>query len=340
MRRDRADVLHEARVISCAIPTSCAPLMHIPALNRLLAVLVPALIIVTALPAAAQTKVRVIRDQATIWRPNFAIAAAVVAKGTELVVTGRQGMWYIVYLPSPPNTRQTGLIAENVVEPVGGTPPASRTVTPADAQGRGGSTTQPRPSTTPPARPPAGPVGLRAFGQVGYGWQTARDTFDALFGSPGGIWFGGGGDYSFRSGLFIDGSVDFSRRTGSRVFVYNDEVFDLGIDETVTMVPVMGTVGYRFTRRGAMPYIGGGIGSLIYKETSEFATGDEDVSRQLLSYHALGGVEWRTSRRMSIAVEVQYSHVPDDLEGGLGEAFDEHDLGGVQVRGKLLFGGR
>jgi hypothetical protein len=41
---------------------------------------------------------------------------------------------------------------------------------------------------------------------------------------------------------------------------------------------------------------------------------------------------------MRTGVEVQYSRIDRGLEGGLADAFDEHDLGGVRVRLKVLFG--
>ena len=139
-----------------------------------------------------QATVRVIRPQSTVWNAGFTTVAAVVPAGTELTVVGRQGMWYRVLLPFREGTRETGFIAVSQVELVSGTLPAPaaapRGAPPAPGQ-------QPsdagRPSTTAPV------TGLRGFGQVGYGWMTAHDSFKAIFGSPGWVWYGGGGQDHF-----------------------------------------------------------------------------------------------------------------------------------------------
>ncbi len=304
--------------------------------RHLRSIVVAVALLLLAGVSSAQTEqatVRVVRPQSTIWNAGFTTVAAVVPAGTELTVVGRQGTWYRVLLPFREGTRETGFIAVSQVELVSGTlpapapqgaPPSARGQQPADA-GR---------------QPTSAPVtGLRGFGQVGYGWMTAHDSFKAIFGSPWWVWYGGGGQYVFGSGLFVEGSADFFKRSGTRVFVVDDEVFDLGIRNTITMLPVAGTVGYRFSGTSATPYVGGGVGLQLYREEFEFAASGEDVDRHFARYHALGGVEFRLTARLASAIEVQYTHVPNDF-AGLADVFDEHNLGGLQVRGKLLFGGR
>ena len=85
------------------------------------------------------------------------------------------------------------------------------------------------------------------------------------------------------------------------------------------------------------PYAGGGAGLYLYREDFDFAESGENVRKNLVSYHALGGVEFRQSPRLGFAAEVQYTHVPNEFNG-LADVFDEHNLGGLQVRGKVLFG--
>jgi opacity protein-like surface antigen len=303
-------------------------------LRSIVVALAVALVLVAGSSAAqtGQATVRVVRPQSTVWNAGFTTIAAVVPAGTELTVVGRQGTWYRVVLPFPEGTRETGFIAISQVELVSGTLPAPATRgAPQAAAGQ------------PPANAGRSAIasiaGFRGFGQVGYGWMTAHDSFKAMFGSPGWVWYGGGGQFVFRSGLFVEGSADFYRRSGTRVFVVDDEVFDLGIRNTITMLPVAGTVGYRFSGNTATPYVGGGAGLHLYREEFEFATSGEDIDRHFASYHALGGVEVRLSPRLASAIEVQYTHVPNDFTG-LADVFDEHNLGGLQVRGKLLFGGR
>jgi opacity protein-like surface antigen len=173
---------------------------------------------------------------------------------------------------------------------------------------------------------------------VGYGWFDAHHSFDASLGHPGGVWFGGGVEYRMSNGLFVQGSIARFRRTGERVFAFGGQVFRLGVPDTFTITPVALTAGFRFRPRGTVPYAGGGIGRYFYGEEFKFADPSENIHRQFTSYHALAGIEWRASSRVGTAVEVQYTHVPNDLTNGLGDLFNEHDLGGVQARVKFLFG--
>ena len=58
-----------------------------------------------------------------------------------------------------------------------------------------------------------------------------------------------------------------------------------------------------------------------------------------LSYHALAGIEFTSVQWLRVAVEVHYASVPDALgTSGAAAAFDEHNLGGVQIRLKILAG--
>src|SRR5262249_46545465 len=71
--------------------------------------------------AAAQTRIRVVKDQSVIWASGFSIALTVVRAGVELDAVARRGNWYEVVLPpggEKPGT--TGLIAVNAVEVISG----------------------------------------------------------------------------------------------------------------------------------------------------------------------------------------------------------------------------
>ena len=82
--------------------------------------------------------------------------------------------------------------------------------------------------------------------------------------------------------------------------------------------------------------MGGGAGWHLLREKSDFAEESDDVSDGFAGYHALGGVEFRRGR-LATAVEAQYTIVPDALNGGVAELFGEDNLGGFQIRLKLLF---
>ena len=57
------------------------------------------------------------------------------------------------------------------------------------------------------------------------------------------------------------------------------------------------------------------------------------------SYHVLVGFQWRAPNGwLGTAFEVQYTHAPDALSGGVANVFDEHNLGGVEARVKIEVG--
>jgi hypothetical protein len=185
--------------------------------------------------------------------------------------------------------------------------------------------------------------GFRGFGDVGGTRFTASQSFDAVLGTHSGFEFGGGVEGVFPSGVFVNLRASRFQKDGTRVFVLNDEVFDLGIPTTVRVTPVQVTGGYRFKvgRRTIVPYLGAGAGWFRYSETSEFADAGEDVSDTFTGYHFLGGAEWRMSRTIGIAGEAEWSVVPDALgqnPSGVSAVFNENDLGGVTFRVKIVVG--
>jgi hypothetical protein len=279
--------------------------------------------------AFAQSRVRVLEDQTTIWRPGFTIVAEVVRAGTVLDVVARTDAWYEVALPR--RGAATGFIAVSTVEALDTdtSDPAERTAPPRPSRqvrASAGQADAPR-------------MAIRGFVQAGYGWLAADQSFKAVFGQSSGGWFGGGAEVRFRNGLFVQASADRFRQHGTRVFVSDGTVYDLGIDETITIVPVLGTLGYRTSvgRDNLFVYAGGGAGRDFYKEYSPIGGEDDQVELWKTSYHALAGLELR-GRLASTAVEVQYTRVPDALNGGVSAVYDEHDLGGLQLRVKLLLG--
>jgi hypothetical protein len=285
--------------------------------------------------AFAQARVRVTADRANIWRPNFLTVVTVVEEDTVLEVVSRRGEWLEVVVPrtSGPD-RQTGLISIRQVTPVTGALPSDQGPPPPEFRPPTGPQRQP----ARPLPPPVVDTGVRGFADAGYDWFTARETFNALFTRSSGAFFGGGGEVRARSGAFLQGAARRFRQTGERAFVLDDEVFRLGITDTVTIVPVSVTVGYRFPARTVHPYVGGGGGAYFFKETSEFALASEDIEERFASYHLLGGIEWRSRSFVAAAFEVQYTLVPKSLNSPLAEAFGEDDLGGVAARFKIVVG--
>lgn len=291
------------------------------------------MLLLSATSAFAQVVGRVTRDHSIIWHQYGPIVAAVAPIGTSLDINRREGRWYVVVIPRGLGGRgEVGRIAVTQVEVLTGTtitePPTPVRATPA-AQGG----VQTREAATD-----RGVVYL-GLGQIAYTRFTAGDTFDALFGTRNSLMYGAGFQLQSPNGVFVQGTVDWFRKTGERVFVADGEVFRLGIPDRVTIIPLAASAGYRFGRARIRPYAGAGAGVYFFRERSDFAADDENVRDRFASYHVLGGVEFRTAAAASMAIEARYTIVPDALgTGGASAALGESDLGGLQVQFRILLG--
>jgi opacity protein-like surface antigen len=283
------------------------------------------------------SRVRVVADRTMIWQHDApVIVAATVKLGTVLEVVGREGERYVVVIPPEYGGKgELGLIAASQVEIVGAEgapPPVARP--PQSSAG-------PPPAGRAPARrqpPVSRAVELFGFGDIGDGSWLAHDTFNAVLGSSSAPMFGGGVQVRFGS-LFVEGSVERFQKSGTRVFVSGGEVFNLGIVDTVRIIPIAATVGYRRAGRRVTPYAGGGVGAHLYRETSDFADPSENVSGHFTSYHVLAGAELASRRWLRAALEVQFTTVPGAFgTTGASAAFNEHNLGGVHGRLKIMVG--
>ena len=260
-----------------------------------------------------------------------------VGAGTVLDVVGRTRDFYVVRLP-PAGGRPAGFgrIAISQVEIVQGvapTGPPPPGVLPDDAFGAI------RTNTVPVGEEG---IGVFAFGNVGVTMWNASNTFEAVLGSSTTPMFGGGGQVRFNGRIIIEGAVERFSKNGERVFVTNaGEVFKLGIRDTVRVTPVLVTALYRQPGHRVAFYGGGGFGQYFFKEDSEFADPSENISDRFTGYHAVFGAEFGAlASVLKAAVEVQVASVPDALgTTGASLAFGEHNLGGIQVRVKIL-GGR
>jgi hypothetical protein len=219
----------------------------------------------------------------------------------------------------------------------------------ASEEGRGVTSTD-APSQTPGTRrAPAAPsrgrlVETSLFGHIGSLSFAARESFDAVLGSASGRVVGGGGEVRFvrgrLNGVFVRVDASRFRERGERAFVFDGQVFGLGIPMTVTVTPVEFSGGYRYVHRRSggrsfpiVPYGGIGVGTVQYREESSFAEPGENVNDWFTSYHAFGGVEVRIWRWIGVGVEGHYRSVPDGLgQGGISEEFNETNLGGATVR--------
>jgi opacity protein-like surface antigen len=205
---------------------------------------------------------------------------------------------------------------------------AAAAVVPAEAQD---SARERRPVTRASAsREPL--FSIDAHMQFGRLSQTSGDSFTAILGSSSGQVFGAGAELAFRSGVFVRADVSYFRDEGERVELIDGEIVPLGIPLTLSLTPMEFSGGYRFSaitlgRRGRVrlvPFVGGGLGVVRFREETDEEHPDEEMSDGFTSYHLLSGLDVPLGRRVAIGVELTRRWVRDGLgSGGISEAFGE-----------------
>jgi len=195
---------------------------------------------------------------------------------------------------------------------------------------------------TPTPSRAQGQVSFRGFGDAGLTVFTATKSFKAILDKSSGPVFGGGIQVGFPSNLFVSLGASRFHRTGRRVFVFNNEVFPLAVDDTITVTPLDLTAGYRFGRRGTLvPYAGGGVSWVKFEETSAHSTEADDVKTTHVGFHVAGGVEIPLGRLIGAGVDATWSAVPNGLgdePSSVAHLYDEHDLGGFTLRARIILG--
>lgn len=190
-------------------------------------------------------------------------------------------------------------------------------------------------------------VGLLVFAGAGLFVPTARDAFDAvgITGNPLALSGGVEATRVYR-GLFVRGTVERVSETGERVFLTEGgDPFGLGIPLDVELMPIEATVGWRFETPAArpphrvVPFVGGGVGTLRYRETDSFADADDTVNEQFLSYHLLGGADVALVRWVRVRFEYRFRYAPDSLgEGGVSAITGDTSLGGSTLGAAVVIG--
>lgn len=218
---------------------------------------------------------------------------------------------------------------------------AASLLAPSQVHAQNAAVAQPTPEaqiTTRPS-PPVPPARsfLRAYFLFDSTELAAAETFGAVVGKSRLSMPGGGGEaLGLWKGLFARVAFSSVTETGSRVVVLDDEVIDLGIPLTVELRPLEFAAGWRFPallRGRLVPYAGGGLLRMGYKERSNFAIGDDNTDTTFTGNLVFGGLEASIVSWVIAGAEVQYRSVPDALgEGGVSQAFGENDLGGMTVR--------
>ena len=302
------------------------------------------LALVSTLPAGAQepavtaaqptetTVVRTNRDKVLVWARNPSRVRATLPAGVELDALSRDAQWVEVLLPEkfggPGGVR--GFVFGGHLAHVSG-PPISSLPDRAPAEAAE--------AAAAPKRAPRPTFGIRGYAEGSYEWFTASDSFKAILDTGGGFFYGGGAQAYYKS-LYVDIGISNFEKTGQRAFVFEGDVYRLGVRDLIMMTPLVVTAGYRFRdQNGVVPYLGGGIGSLKFQEVSDFADPGENSSERFTSYHAVGGIEYAATKWLFVAGEVRYASVPDAIGApGIAAEFDESNLGGFSVAVKLLVG--
>jgi opacity protein-like surface antigen len=183
------------------------------------------------------------------------------------------------------------------------------------------------------------PLSIRLVGSVTVERFAAATTFDAILGRSIGALYGGGARVE-RGNLFVEVTASRFRKSGERGFGADGDGFGLGIPLTVTITPIEFAVGRKLRQFGSItPYVGGGIGVYGYKETSPTEDASEQISARHAGWLLVGGAEFRIHRFLAFGADLHYTNVPGILgQGGLSQAVDEPNLGGIAARFKVIFG--
>jgi opacity protein-like surface antigen len=168
---------------------------------------------------------------------------------------------------------------------------------------------------------------------------AAIDTFDAVYGrtyQP----FLGGGLQVVQDSYFLELTASQMSQTGQRAFINNGQKFRLGIPLTAKILALEATAGYRYRLSPrVLPYGAAGVGLYRYQESSDFDEAGENVDARHTGFILNGGAEFRVSRWVGVAADVQYTHVPGILgSAGLSRQANENDLGGISGRLKIIVG--
>jgi hypothetical protein len=144
---------------------------------------------------------------------------------------------------------------------------------------------------------------------------------------------------------------------GQRVFIDEGTVYPLGIPVTIEMNSLDIVGGWRFIPKSAwtapvksgqtvqrkaprlVPFVGGGVSLVYYKETGAYAASGEDVSGSASGFVLLGGVDYAVGRWLRVGGEFRYRAVNGVLgAGGASQVYGEHSLGGYAFAARVSIG--
>jgi opacity protein-like surface antigen len=186
---------------------------------------------------------------------------------------------------------------------------------------------------------PAAAGELAVEGQLGYFDMNAQHTAKALFGSSGGLTYGGAVRYTVWKGVFVSAGLRTFSKDGERIYLNapGGTIQKLGFPVSVRLTPFLLSAGYRFAHwKWVTPYASVGAAITSYSEKSDVAGQSFDDSFSKTGFIGAAGVDVGHGRLRG-GVEAGYSTVGSAVGlAGVSKVYGEDDLGGFHVVGKLV----
>jgi hypothetical protein len=175
-----------------------------------------------------------------------------------------------------------------------------------------------------------------------FDFVQASNSANAVFGSSGGFVFGADASFALSHKLYLGFGGRFFTKDGERVFVAGpgSQVFPL-VNEPLSarLVPLEATIGLRFMEgKTIRPYLGVGPGLTLYHEESTVGGVTTSLDETKFSAHIVAGLEFG-QRDVRFGLELNFAIVPNAIGvGGVSQVYNEKDLGGLTVLGRIVFG--
>jgi opacity protein-like surface antigen len=181
---------------------------------------------------------------------------------------------------------------------------------------------------------------LTGYAVLGDVRLDAARTFEAVSESSHTQVFGGGVQVTnLWRFVFVDVGLSGMTIDGERVFIDDGDVQPLGIPLEVSLFYVDVVAGWRHAHGRLSPYVGVGFSRLRYRETSESAPPEDDVTESGTGPLFLAGVDFALSRWVRIGAELRYRRIDGVLgAGGASAIFDEDSAGGLSTALRVSIG--
>jgi outer membrane protein W len=166
----------------------------------------------------------------------------------------------------------------------------------------------------------------------------AQDTFNALYDSSNGIVMDAGMKLDIERDFYVSAEVYLISKTGERVWVSSEgTAIKTGISEDLTLIPLTATLGYYLMKsKDVQVYLGVGAG--FYLVQIDCAIDDYDRNESGTGFFGTIGADFFLSDSIYLTIEAKYESVTG-LIGytGVPAIFEEDDLGGILILGKIGF---